>query len=74
VTGFSIVAAFTVITLYPLGINDRGFITLGAKLALLTAVTFAVHIGISAIFDLEEVRPVFRRLRRLVYKSIGQPY
>jgi hypothetical protein len=41
---------------------------------LLTAVTFAVHIGISAIFDLEEVRPVFRRLRRLVYKSIGQPY
>lgn len=73
VTGFSVVAAYAIITLYPLGINDGGFV-LVVKLALLTSVTFAVHLGISAIFDLEEVRPFFKRLRKIVYKSIGQPY
>ncbi len=74
VTGFSTVAAFATVTLYPLGINDRGFVTLGTKLALLSLVTFSVHIGISAIFDLAEIRPVFHRIRKLIYKSIGQPY
>lgn len=74
VAGFSVVAAFATVTLYPLGINDRGFVTLGTKLALLTMITFAVHIGISAVFDLEEVRPMLHRLRKLIYKSIGQPY
>lgn len=74
VTGFSIVAAFATVTVYPLGIDDRGFITLGTKLALITMVTFAVHLGISAVFDLEEVRPLFKKLRKLIYKSIGQPY
>jgi putative peptidoglycan lipid II flippase len=74
VTGFSILAAFATVTLYPLGINDRGFLTLGFKLALIAGVTFATHLGISAIFDLEEVRPFFKRLRKLIYKSIGQPY
>lgn len=74
VTGFSVTAAFATVTLYPLGINDRGFITLGTKLALITIVTFIVHIGISAVFDLEEVRPIFKRLRKIVYASIGQPY
>ena len=74
VTGFSVTAAFATVTLYPLGINDRGFVTLGTKLALITLVTFVVHIGISAVFDLEETRPIFKRLRKIVYKSIGQPY
>ncbi len=73
-TGFSVLTAFTIVTLYPLGINDRGFVTLGTKLAFLTLVTFSVHIGISAIFDLEEVRPMFKRARKFIYKSIGQPY
>jgi putative peptidoglycan lipid II flippase len=74
VTGFSVVAAFATVTFYPLGINDRGFVTLGTKLVLLSLVVFAVHIGISAIFDLDEVRPLFKRIRKLIYMSIGQPY
>lgn len=74
VTGFSVVAAFATVSLYPLGINDRGILTLGSKLVLITLITFAVHIGISAVFDLDEVRPLFKRVRAFVYKSIGQPY
>jgi putative peptidoglycan lipid II flippase len=70
VTGFSVVAAFIMISLYPLGINDRGIVTLGSKLTLIALVTFGVHIGISALFDLEEVRPLFDKLRRLVLKPV----
>jgi putative peptidoglycan lipid II flippase len=70
VTGFSVVACFIMISLYPLGINDRGFLTLGSKLAFITLVTFGVHIGVSALFDLDEVKPLFARVRRLIFKPV----
>jgi putative peptidoglycan lipid II flippase len=70
VTGFSVVAGFITISFYPLDIDDRGIVTLGSKLALITVVTFGVHIGVSALFGLEEVRPLFARIRKLVLKPI----
>lgn len=70
VTGFSAVAGFIMISLYPLGANDRGFITLGSKLFLISGVIFAVHVGMSALFGLEEVRPFWYRLKRIVLRPI----
>jgi putative peptidoglycan lipid II flippase len=70
VTGFSVVAGFIMISLYPLGLNDRGFFTLGSKLAFISLVTFGVHIAVSALFGLEEVRPLFVRLRKLMLKPV----
>ncbi len=70
VTGFSVVAAFIMISLYPLGLNDIGLLTLGSKLILISSVTFGVHVGVSALFDLEEVRPIFARVRKLVLKPL----
>ncbi|PIZ61994.1 virulence factor MviN [Candidatus Saccharibacteria bacterium CG_4_10_14_0_2_um_filter_52_9] len=70
VSGFSVVAAFIMITLYPLGLNDRGVLTLGTKLVFIAAVTFGVHLSISALFDLEEVRPVFARIRKIILKPV----
>lgn len=70
VTGFSVVAAFIMISLYPLSINDRGVMALGSKLLFIAAVTFGVHLAVSALFGLEEVRPVFDRLRKLMLKPV----
>lgn len=70
VTGFSTVAAFIMISLYPLGIDDRGILTLGSKLAFISLVVFSVHVAISAIFGLEEVRPIFKRIKRFILKPI----
>ena len=70
VTGFSVVASFIMISIYPLGINDRGILTLGSKLAFIALVTFVVHVAVSALFGLEEVRPIFDRLRKLVLKPV----
>lgn len=73
VAGFSLLAGFIMISIYPLGINDRGF-AIAAKLSLIAAVTLSVHVGVSALFGLEEVRPVFKRIRTILFKSIGIPY
>ncbi|HSX46193.1 MAG TPA: murein biosynthesis integral membrane protein MurJ [Candidatus Saccharimonadia bacterium] len=70
VTGFSVVACFIMITLYPLGIEDKGIVTLGSKLLFIAGVTFGVHIAVSSLFDLEEVRPIFARLRKIFFKPV----
>ncbi|HET9174448.1 MAG TPA: murein biosynthesis integral membrane protein MurJ [Candidatus Saccharimonadales bacterium] len=70
VSGFTVVAGFIMITLYPLGLFDRGIITLGTKLLFISLVTLAVHVGVSSLFGLEEVRPLMSRLRKIVFKPI----
>lgn len=73
VSGFTLIAGYVVVSLYPLGLNDRGIITLGGKLLVITIVVFATHLGVSSLFGLEEVRPLFSRSRRLLNKVINKP-
>ena len=70
VTGFSVVAGFIMISLLPLEISDKGFFQLGGRVALIALVVLIVHIGISSLFDLEEVKPLFNRLKRFILKPI----
>lgn len=74
VTGFTSVAGFIMISLYPLGINDTGFVTLGGKLCLISAVILGVHFGMSTLFGLEEVRPIVYRAKRIIMKPIKLYY
>lgn len=74
VGGFSVIAGFIMISIYPLQASDKGFITLGTKLLIIAAITFSVHIGVSALFGLEEVRPLFNRLKKIVLKPIRMQY
>jgi putative peptidoglycan lipid II flippase len=70
VSGFSVVAGFIMVSFYPLEIRDKGIFTLGFKLAAITLVIFAVHVGVSALFDLDEVRPLFDRVRKILFKPV----
>jgi len=70
VSGFSLVAGFIMISLYPLGLHDRGILTLGTKLLLIAGVIGAVHLGMSALFGLEEVKPFIYRAKKLILKPI----
>lgn len=74
VTGFSIVAGATMISILPLGVNDKGYEVLGTKLLAITLVVFTVHIAVSALFGLDEVRPFFRRLKQFILKPIRMTY
>jgi putative peptidoglycan lipid II flippase len=70
VTGFSVIAGYIMISYLPLSRGDTGFITLGTKFAVIAGVTALVHVGVSAIFGLEETRPIKRWLQKLVFRPI----
>jgi len=74
VAGFSVTAAFIMISILPLEIKDHGFFVLGAKLALITVVTFSVHISVSALFGLEEAKTVLSRVKRIILRPIRLEY
>jgi putative peptidoglycan lipid II flippase len=70
VTGFSVVAAFIMVSFYPLGARDRGIITLGTKLFFIAGVTFSVHVLLSSLFGLEEAKPIISRIRKIILTPI----
>lgn len=74
VTGFTVVAGYIIISLFPLGANDRGFVTLGSKFLLIAVVIAGVHLAISWLFNLEEARPFINRIKKFILKPIGLPY
>ncbi|HSX16843.1 MAG TPA: murein biosynthesis integral membrane protein MurJ [Patescibacteria group bacterium] len=73
VGGFSMLAGYLAVSFFPLSKGDLG-ITLGLKLAIIGATTFIVHIGISGLFGLEEVRPIFYWLKKIILRPIRGAY
>ncbi len=69
-TGFTIIAAFIMITLLPLKISDTGFFVLGSKLSAIAIVTFGVHIIVTTLFGFEEGRNILRKAKKLIYKTV----
>ena len=70
VSGFTIIAAFIMVTLLPLGSNDKGFITLGFKTSAIAVVTLLVHLSISSLFGLQQAKTVTAKLASIVLKPI----
>lgn len=70
VTGFSVLATFVMISLFPLNVSDTGIVTLGSKLGLIALVTFLVHLGVSSLFGLEEANNVLSKARQLVMRPV----
>ena len=70
VTGFSLLSAFIMISYLPLQASDRGFVTLGGKLAMISIVTLAVHTAVSWVFELEEAKTVLAKTKQLILKPI----
>lgn len=70
VTGFSVMAAYTMISFLPLSSTDVGFITFASKLGAIAGVTFLVHLGVSLLFGLNEARPVVDRVKKFILKPI----
>jgi putative peptidoglycan lipid II flippase len=69
VSGFSLIAGYLTVSALPLDLGDLG-ITLGIKLSAIAAATFIVHITVSGLFGLEEVRPIFNWLKRIILKPV----
>ena len=70
VTGFTILLTYIMISLIPFNSGDRGFIKLAAKLLAVMLPPMILHIWLSALFGLEEVRPVTNKLRAIVFRPV----
>jgi hypothetical protein len=70
VSGFSLMAGYIMLSFLPLGAADRGFITLGGKVLVISAVIFGTHVAVSYLFGVEEVRPLLDRVKRIIVKPV----
>jgi len=70
VTGFTIVTTYTMVSIFPLYITDRGFIVLSAKLFAIIIPTFIVHFTLSWLYGLEEVRPVLAKIKQVALRPV----
>jgi putative peptidoglycan lipid II flippase len=73
VAGFALMAGYIAVSFFPLQAGERGFLTLGTKLAAITSIVFGVYVVISAIFGLDEAKAFFSRIRRIIFKPLKVP-
>lgn len=57
-------------SLFELGAQDRGFLTIMPKLGLLCTIVLLVYIILSWLFRLEEVEPIIAKIRTILFKPI----
>lgn len=70
VTGFAVITAYIMLTLYPLNSGDKGLLLLGAKLFIITLPVFVVYVIMSLVFELDEAKPILRRIKNIILKPI----
>lgn len=73
VTGFSMVAGFIAVQIWPLMTADRG-LTLTIKLAIITSIVFSTHFIMSWMFSLNEAKPIARFIKKLVFRPVRVDY
>jgi hypothetical protein len=69
VTGFTALAGFVAVQLFPLSKSDQG-ITIIGKLIFITFIVFGTHVLVSYLYDIREAKFVFEKLRRIIFRPI----
>lgn len=69
ISGLSMVVAFVMTYLLPFVGDDKAFITL-VKLAIISLVVLGFYLALSWLFDLEETKPIFAKIKKIVLKPI----
>jgi putative peptidoglycan lipid II flippase len=70
VAGFCVVTAFIMLQIFPLGIEDKGFLNIGVKLATIAGAVGIVYLSLSSLFGLREASAVFKRIRKIISKPV----
>lgn len=73
VTGFSLIAGFISVQLWPLMTADKGM-TLLLKLSAIAGVTGGTHLLVSALFGLSEATALFGAVKKFVLKPVRMEY
>jgi putative peptidoglycan lipid II flippase len=70
VSGFSLLAGYLIVQFFPLSSADTGFVTLGTKFMTIVLTICVTHVAISGLFGLDEARPIFNWLKRVILRPI----
>jgi len=70
VSGFTMVAAFVMVQILPLQIDDVGFFVLGTKLGTIAFITVAVHVAVSYMFGFKEAEGALKKAKKIIYRPI----
>ena len=70
VTGFAVIVAYIMLSIYPLTSGDRGFFLLGSKLLAIITPTIAVYVVVSLLFGLDEAKAVVKRIKAIILRPI----
>ncbi len=65
------VVSYITVTLLQLQSSDNGFWATFPKFAIITVVSFAFYVWISALFRLPESRPITKKVKQLVFGRVG---
>jgi peptidoglycan biosynthesis protein MviN/MurJ (putative lipid II flippase) len=69
-TGFTVIAAYIMLSIFPLSASDKGFIQLGTKLVSISAVILVVHFLTSLLFGVDEAKAAARWLKNFILSPI----
>lgn len=69
VSAFVTIGSYLFSILLPLNVGDRG-LTLMVKVALIGILTIVVHVLVSWLFGVDEVKPVINKIRKVVMRQI----
>ncbi|HEX5456128.1 MAG TPA: murein biosynthesis integral membrane protein MurJ [Candidatus Saccharimonadales bacterium] len=69
-TGFTVIAAYAMLSIFPLAASDKGFIQLGTKLVSISAVILLVHFVTSLMFGIDEAKAAAKWLKNFVMSPI----
>jgi putative peptidoglycan lipid II flippase len=70
VSGFTVLTGYIMLGFFPLQAADKGFVTLGSKLVIITGAIMIVHVMISSLFELEEGRAVIAKAKRIIFRPV----
>ncbi len=69
-TGFTIISAFVMMSIFPLLSTDKGFFVLGGKLLLIVSVILGTHVVVTAAYGFGEARNVLKTVRNIAFSSV----
>jgi putative peptidoglycan lipid II flippase len=67
--GFMAIAAYILVSMFPLNAADQSFFSSFPKFMLIVGISAVVYIIICRLFRIEEVNPILKRIRTILFKE-----
>jgi putative peptidoglycan lipid II flippase len=67
--GFMAIGTYVLVSMFPLSVNDQSFFSSFPKFMLIVAGSAVIYIIVCRLFRIEEVNPILKRVRAVLFKE-----